>query len=316
VQMAETNICFGDISYAHFCFRSYLKGQWERSRPRGLRRILHWVAFRLRTLVEPFTFRRVRLIVSPSIGLARELNTEYPFTSGKVHVLSNPVDVERMRRPESFERKKVRLNLGLTPSDVVVAFVALGAYERKGLPLLIDALTQFPDLRVKLLVVGGPTGLRREYESKAVRAGLNGRVRFIQTQKDIRPYLWAADAFALPSHYEVFPLAVLEAAAAGLPVLVTALNGVDEFLRDGQNGILIGASTEEVVIGLQRLLALSPDERQAMGRKAQEDVVRYDIANFVHSWRRFYQELDKTAGANASSARSPVSPREWGRERV
>jgi len=100
----------------------------------------------------------------------------------------------------------------------VLVFVALGHYERKGLPLLFEALRALNDSRLKMVVVGGSQNGIAAYRERANKGGLNGNVKFLQTQKDIRPYLWAADALTLPSHYEVFPLAVLEAAAAGLPL--------------------------------------------------------------------------------------------------
>ena len=291
VQFTETNIAFGSVSYAHFCFRAYLKRHWAQSRPGGLRRFAYWLALRLRAAAEPHVFRRAKHIVTPSQGLARELAEEYPFTTGKIRVLPNPVDIERMRKPRDFDRRVVREGLGLNDEDVAFVFVALGAFERKGLPLLLEALRRLPERKAKLLVAGGQPDLVSSYRRLASRKGLDGVVRFLGSQVDVRPYLWAADAFVLPSHYEVFPLVALEAAAAGLPLLVTPLSGVEEFIRHGENGFLLQLSAGGITHGLRLLLDLSPEARKAMGGAAQQDVARYDTVNFVDAWRRFYREI-------------------------
>jgi glycosyltransferase involved in cell wall biosynthesis len=302
VQMAETNLYHGDVCYAHFCFRKYLKDHWKHSRPTGPRRLSYWLGFGLRSVAEPHVFRRARRIVVPSVGLARELMDEYPDTAGKIHLLPNPVDVRRMQMPEGLERGDLRLRFGFGPEDVALVFVALGSYERKGLPLLLQAMEQVPDSRLKLSVIGGPADLRSRYHARASRMGLDGRVRFTETQSDVRPHLWAADALVLPSHYEVFPLVVLEGAAAGLPVVATRLNGVEEFLHDGRNGILVESSVEGIARGLWRLLGMPPGARREMGQQAQRDVARYDTPRFVCSWRRFYQQFDPTPRPDGGSA--------------
>jgi glycosyltransferase involved in cell wall biosynthesis len=70
-----------------------------------------------------------------------------------------------------------------------VAFVALGHYERKGLPLLLDALRRCDDPRLKLVVVGGREDLVEAYRKRVDRMGLSQRVVFTEMQPDVRPYL-------------------------------------------------------------------------------------------------------------------------------
>jgi glycosyltransferase involved in cell wall biosynthesis len=292
VQMVESNLSFGDICYSQFCHRAYLKRHWKQSRPEGLRRFFRWLDHRLHALLEPWVYRRVRHIVIPSHGLARELASEYPSTKGKIHMIPNPVDVERLRPPEEFNRDEFRAGLGFAPGGVVLVFVALGAYERKGLPLVLEALSELGERRLRLLVVGGPRDLVAEYRSRVKRLGLQEQVVFTGAQRDVRPFLWAADAFAFPSFYEVFPLVALEAAAAGLPLLVSQLNGVEEFLRDGENGILLERTPEGVAKGIRRFLAIPAETRCAMGERACRDVQRYSTENFVAAWRCFYEGLD------------------------
>jgi glycosyltransferase involved in cell wall biosynthesis len=295
VQSIESNLSFGSIAYAHFCHHAFLKGHWSKAAAGGLRGALRWLDHWLRAQLEPWVYGHASVIVTPSHGLARELTAAYPRTATKIRVLANPVDLQGFRRPEGFDRESFRKNLGLLPQDIVLAFVALGHYERKGLPLLLRALAALQDPTLKVLVIGGSRNAISSYRERATRIGVNGNVKFFETQRDIRVYLWASDALALPSCYEVFPLVALEAAAAALPLLVTPLNGVEEFLRDSENGLLMRRDVNAVCECIARFAQMPPEARSQMGRRAQEDVRRYGMVQFASAWSNLYAEA-KTHG--------------------
>lgn len=304
VQMVESNLSFGDVSYAQFCHRGFLRRGGTGVRARGLRPALRWLDHRLHALVEPWVYRRVRTVVVPSQGLQRELAAEHPATRGKTVVIGNPVDVARMRRPASFPRDAVRAELGLGPDDVAVVFVALGHFERKGLPLLLDALASLGDPRTKLLVVGGQPDLVRAYQQQVRRRSLGDVVTFLGMRDDVREPLWASDVFALPSAYEAFPLVALEAAAAGLPLLVTPLHGVEDLVVEGRNGMTVARTVPALTEGLRAFSALSRAEREEMGRRAQEDVQRYSPQAFLEGWRRLYEGLRRDRADAPAPGRS------------
>src|SRR5206468_1173234 len=141
-------------------------------------------------------------IVVPSNGLARELQTESPRFASKLRVLANPVDIQRTKWPPDFERCAMRKAMNLGSDDIGLLFVALGHFERKGLPLILQAMTQLP-ANAKLNVVGGETSQIEPYKKRASQLEIASRVRFHGMQRDVRPYLWASDLFLLPSVYEV-----------------------------------------------------------------------------------------------------------------
>jgi glycosyltransferase involved in cell wall biosynthesis len=288
VQMVESNLSFGDISYSHFCHRAYLREQWGLAQATGIRGWLRWLDHWLHALVEPFLFWIAGKIIVPSQGLACELKSEYPWTTDKIHVIPNPVNLERMIRPQEFNRDVSRKELSLEQDELILVFVALGQYERKGMPLILEALRRLDGVKCRLLVVGGESDLVQRYQKRVTETGLSDRVTFVGMQRDIRPYLWMSDALILPSHYEVFPLVSLEAAAAGLPLIITSLNGVEEFLVDGRNGLLIERSVEGVQSGIRRLLSLPPEHRTGLGDQARLDVGKYSVENFIAAWRAFY----------------------------
>jgi glycosyltransferase involved in cell wall biosynthesis len=290
VQTVEATLGCSDILYPHFCNRSYLKHYWRQSKPVGIRRWSRWLDHKLPEILEGWGFQKARHIVVPSRGLARELNAEYPYTEGRTHVLPNPVDLDYMRRPRDFDREGFRRKHGLKTQQLVLVFIALGHFERKGLPALLDALSRMREGSLRLVVVGGPAGLISQYTSRAHRLGLGAQVSFVGMQSDVRPFLWSADAFVFPSFYEVFPLVALEAAAAAVPLIVTPINGVEEFISDGVNGILAERTIQGLISALGRFVAMSPDERRMMGQQAQCDVEGYGTENFIAAWRRFYAE--------------------------
>jgi len=273
-----------NISYAHFGHRAYLNNQWRSSSVRGLRRVVRWINHQFNAWTEAQAFTNAKTIVVPSKGLANELSQTYPQIKEKIITVPNPVDINKFARPEAFDNRATREQLGLIVDDVVMVFVALGDFERKGLNLLLEALANLQNPNAKLLVVGGTQSVIEEYKQLQNKLGLSNRVVFAGFQTDVRPYLWSSDLFVLASIYEVFPLVALQAPAAGLPVVATKLYGVEEFLQDGINGWLV----EREVSALTQVLdqALSDKAKLAqMGAVARNLVSNYDLASFVTRWQ-------------------------------
>lgn len=291
VQALESNLAFGDLLYSHFCHGMYLKHHWSRSGAKGLRGWFRWLDHQLHAWMENFTYPRARQIVVPSRGLARELKTEFPYIEDRLTVLPNPISLQRLQMPGDFDRQAFRQNLGIEDPDLVALFVALGQFERKGLPLLLQALGTPEMQRVKLIVVGGEPDLIARYADEATRNQLGNRVKFVGMQSDVRPYLWSSDVFVFPSLYETFSLVTYEAAASGLPIVVSQLYGVEDLLVDGNNGFLIKTSVAGVREGLERVLGLSPDDRHAMGQRARIAASGCSEEHFVDAWRAFYSRL-------------------------
>jgi glycosyltransferase involved in cell wall biosynthesis len=290
IQALESNLTFGDILYSHFCHGMYLKEHWSKSGAKGIQGWLRWLDHKLHAWMENFTYPRARQVVVPSRGLARELITEFPYIANKTTVIPNPINLERLQRPSDFDRSAFRRSLGFDDRDVVALFVALGQFERKGLPFLLQSLSTPGLERVKLLVVGGEADLVARYGGET-KNQLGDRIKFVGKQSDVRPYLWSSDVFVFPSLYETFSLVTYEAAASGLPIVVSQLYGVEDLLVDGENGFLIDTSVDGVRSGLERFLALDEAERHAMGQRARLAASACSQEHFVDAWRAFYRSL-------------------------
>lgn len=292
VERMEVFTFLGSIAYIHFCHRAYLNRHWKDSRQPGLRGLLLTLDHATRAyFLEPLLYRLTRKLVVPSRGLARELVESYPLVEKKIRVLPNAADYQRLAAmPPNFDRESFRLQLGYSPTDTVIVFIALGQFERKGFPQLLGAMALVVNPKVKLLVVGGSSHWIAEYGAKAEQLGIRDRVVFVGMQRDVAPFLWASDVFSLPSLYEVFPLVVIEAAAAGRAILVTRLNGVEEYLRDGENGIFIERNVQSIAAGIERLIALGPEGRNRLGEAAQRAVRQYTQEAFASNWDEVIKE--------------------------
>jgi glycosyltransferase involved in cell wall biosynthesis len=306
VQSIESNLGFGELVYAHFSHTTYLKARHPGST--GLRGWLRWLDHALHALVEPFRFRFAKRIVVPSRGLQQELLADFNLPKAKVEVIANPIAVQNLELPASFDREAFRSNIGLKPADVVCVFCALGHFERKGLPLLLKALCSPALESIRIVVVGGEPDLIKTYSARASQSHVDSQMRFVGFQKDARPYLWSADAFILPSAYETFSLAAYEAAAAGLPVLAPALNGICDLLVDGVTGFVIEQSVDSITRALERLLQIPQGERIQIGLRAKHTASSYSVERFTESWRSLYERWPSDVGVDPYTTSTRIPP--------
>lgn len=294
VQTTQGQVPGADIAYAHYCHRGYLQGPWRTSPVRGLRRALRRMNHGFNAWCEAGAFRSARCIVVPSRGLARELAEVYPDAAAKLQTLPNPVAVERWTRPAGFDRAAFRARHGIAPEATVFVFVALGDFARKGMGLILPALAALADRPARLLVVGGRAGEIDETRRAAAQAGVADRVHFVGLQSQVAPFLWAADALVFPSAYEIFSLVTLQAAAAGLPLIVSrGLHGAEEVLVDGETGFAVERDAGAVAAAMRRIVD-DPPAAARMGARAAALVQRYSTQAFVERWRRLYAELGAT----------------------
>jgi glycosyltransferase involved in cell wall biosynthesis len=294
VQQVESYVGLSGLYYSHFCHKFFLKEHWK-DVSRGVplvKSLPRWLDHKLRSLCEAADYRKAERVIVPSQGLRRELEALYPIVAGKVHVLPNPIDIERMVRPSEFKRDVCRNMNGVSPGDTVFCFAALGHFERKGLPLLLEAFAMLRMANIKLWVVGGTESMILHYRNICVSLGIDAQVMFLGFQADVRPFLWASDAFVLPSYYEVFPTVALEASASGTPLISTRLNGVEEYIQDGHNGMLTERTVEGLANALRKFCNMAPNARLKMAAHGKESIGVYSEAEFVENWINLYRELD------------------------
>jgi glycosyltransferase involved in cell wall biosynthesis len=195
----------------------------------------------------------------------------------KIHIIPNGVDAGRFRPVRSEEeRGALRSALSIPASRFVVVIVAALRPE-KNHGMLLDAAARIKARRDDFVfcVVGeGPEAEKLQRRSRELSLG--DAVRFMGRRDDIPSILSAADASVLCSHpvVETFPLAVLEAMSAGLPVVASDVGAVREMIFDGEEGRIISPGDVEALAGSLVALADAPETGKRMGIKGRERVIR------------------------------------------
>jgi glycosyltransferase involved in cell wall biosynthesis len=208
---------------------------------------------------------RVGRYLAVSGAIAEELVERLGWPAAKIEVSYNAVDPERaaVAAPPGL-----REQLGGSATGTLVLTPArLDA--QKGHRVLLEAATEVPDACF-LLAGEGPE--REGLEARARELGVEDRVRFLGRREDVPQLLAAADLFALPSLYEGSSLAVLEAMAAGTPVVSSAIGGTDELIEDGRSGLLVPPGDAEALAAALRRALDDRELREALATRARERV--------------------------------------------
>ena len=214
----------------------------------------------------------------------------YPLPEARIRVVYNGVDSGRFA-PENAGRFRaaVRRDLNLTAEDLVLLFVGSN-FRRKGLPLVLESLAMGEaGRRMRLVVVGGKES--PHWTRRVTGLGFSGRVRFVGQVADPERYYAAADIFVLPTHFDPFANATLEAMAAGLPVVTTPSNGVAEIITPGLDGFVLEDSRDAG--GLEKALAELTDgeRRRAVGAAARATASRFSWAATAEATLETYRAL-------------------------
>jgi UDP-glucose:(heptosyl)LPS alpha-1,3-glucosyltransferase len=277
-----------DVATVQYCHRAAItKVDGSRaSRPGRPYRINAAVAGILSRTGEAWCYRRgrTRLLCAASGGVARELREQFPAMQGAVRTIPNGVDAV-VFRPDPAARRTIRTELGVDERTPLALFVG-GDWERKGLSHAVDALALAPEWQLAVAGAGDPEPLA----SRARAAGSESRLRFLG-QVENTPHLYAAgDAFLLPTAYEAFPLVALEAAASGLPLLVTPVNGAEDLIEDGRNGWFISRDGQDIARRLNELRS-EPELARAMAEGARAAATGFSWKRMADGYVSLYAEL-------------------------
>jgi UDP-glucose:(heptosyl)LPS alpha-1,3-glucosyltransferase len=206
----------------------------------------------------------------------------------KLHVIYNGVDLRSFHpRLREAHRARARAELGIPDGSMTYVFVGSG-FERKGVFRLLPAFRGGADARARLIVVGGDKAEARA-KSLARELGIGDRVHFLGARDDVRPWYGAADAFVLPTLYDPFPNAALEAMACGLPVIVTFQCGAAELVDEDANGMICNALDSASLAAF--LGRLDPARAREMGERARETAARFGLEAMAQKLVALYRDL-------------------------
>jgi glycosyltransferase involved in cell wall biosynthesis len=241
-------------------------------------RLINWFAFRNQVL---------------PVGVSQEVSASVERVYGLEckGVILNCIPVEQYQGSNE-DRDLWRDREGIERDAIV--FTCVGRLELPKNPsLLLEAFRELNDSRAHL-VLSGDGSLREQLQSYARAHKLCDRVHLIGKQNDVPSVLAASDVFVLGSNWEGNPLAVMEAMAAGLPVIATQVGGIPELVRSGDQGLLVPAGDRTEFAAAMRTLLNDVQMRRAMGRAARTRAMReFRVERMVEGYENLYREMVK-----------------------
>jgi len=224
-----------------------------------------------------FEKRKAVRVIAASQMVVNEITDLYRYPADKVDLVRNGVPLERFRfDPELREKSRAEFNL---KQDQIALLFAGSGWERKGLLFAIEGLALCKNRKMRLLVAG--RGDAKRYKTTRLRFWREDPVRFLGEVADLVPVYAAADMFILPTIYDPFSNACLEALASGLPVITTRSNGFSEIIQDSEHGSIVDHAAN--LIGLRDAIQFWSDfSRREAARQANiERASQFDISKNV-----------------------------------
>jgi len=269
--------------------------QWLENRARAtgtltrmLTRLNPYHAYTLAAERRLFASPRLKAVICNSHMVAGEIRRRFGLAAEKLHVIHNGVDLEHFHpRVRAEHRTAMRARLRIAKDAVVFLFVGTG-FQRKGLPRLLDAFARLADGSDRLAIVGVDRS-ERAMRSRAARLGIAHRVTFAGGQDDVRPWYGVADCLVLPTLYDPFPNAALEAMACGLPLITSTSCGAAEIIVEGQNGYVCDALDTEALA--DRMRRMRPQTAADFGARARERSLEFDLGTMVGRLLSLYRDL-------------------------
>lgn len=259
-----------------------------------------------RSIWDWIVWRGVFSIIDASIVVSQasadSLMKNYPARPDRVRCIHNGVDLSRFARVETTDIEDVKKDLGISANDLVVTSVGR-LHPQKGYRYLLKAMQiinrALPG--VKLILVGdGP--LRGELAGLATDSGLEDKVIFAGQRDDIPRILAASDIYVNSSLFEGLPFSILEAMAAGVPVVATAVDGNKEIVTDAYNGIVVPPEDAEALAKAVSILASDSNRRSTLGMQGREVVSnRFSTDMMLRKTEQLYREVVARSGTQCDA---------------
>jgi len=227
-------------------------------------------------------------MILPVSNLVKEqLLKLYNIPASKIHVIHPGVNLDRFTSlDKETSRLDIRQRHSLSQDDIVVLFVSMN-FELKRLELLLEGVADLIGrgnkyLALKVLVVG--KGNIKRYSAMANKLGIAERVVFTGVTREVEKYYLASDIFALPSRFDTFGLVVLEAMAAGLPVIISRRMGARDIVDTDVTGFVLSENPTPSDMAKALSSLMDPNRRIKMGENSRQAAKKYNwdqVANQV-----------------------------------
>lgn len=245
----------------------------------------NWILF---YPIEKYLSRHTDVLITIN---QEDTNRAERFHAKKVcYVPGIGIDIEKFQQqPDS--RTKLREDLGISENDFVLMSVGQLS-KRKNQETIIRAMAQIPDKNVKYLIVG--LGELEEADHKLSEdLGVRERVIFAGYRSDVNELLHAADCFVFPSLQEGLPVSLMEAMAAGVPVICSRIRGNTDLVTDGMEGVLVQAMDVEGYAEAIMEMKTQPLLRSKCCENARRKIQEFSIERVHEKMKQIYEDIEK-----------------------
>ena len=259
---------------------------WLELRNKAFDRFAPWHRYTLAAEAAMFRDPRLRAVICNSRMVRDDIARRFGVADEKLQVIYSGVDLQAFHPRLREERGLgLREKSGLAAETPVILFVGSG-YQRKGLPTLLRALATMRQNDARLWVIGRD---KNEMPMRKLAQTLlvDDRVLFLGAQVDVKPFYGAADVFALPTLYDPFPNAALEALACGLPLVTTTTCGAAELVTADNGAVIDAGDIAALAASLDSLCGRAPAMREA----ARASVAHLELDTMAAQLMELYSRL-------------------------
>jgi glycosyltransferase involved in cell wall biosynthesis len=245
----------------------------RRSLAHGKREAIERLLARENELMDRWAWRRADALVVKSRFMKRDLVDLYGVGAGRIHVVPNGVDFPRYA--EAKRSRENRALIGATDEATMVVAFCGRLVRMKNLGYLLRGFARMRGRDRCVLLVVGEGEERAALQAEADALGIRTRTHFVGHVDNVQDWLAASDVFVLPSTYEPFGNALIEAMATGLacvalrPDHLAVRTASDDILEDGESGLLVDHRSAEDLAQALDLMAEQRERRLSLGRAAQ-----------------------------------------------
>jgi UDP-glucose:(heptosyl)LPS alpha-1,3-glucosyltransferase len=225
-----------------------------------------------------FSGGNAKRVIAGSQMVKDEIVNLYGYPADKIDIIRNGVPLKKFRFDPEL-REKSREELNLKPDQIALLFAGSG-WERKGLLFAMEAVALYKNRKMRLLVAG--RGNARLYKTRRLRFWREEPVQFLGEVADMLRVYSAADIFILPTMYDPFSNACLEALACGLPVITTCSNGFSEIIENGVHGSIVDHAGDLLALRDAIRLWSDPSRRAAARSTNSQLAAQFDISQNIN----------------------------------
>jgi glycosyltransferase involved in cell wall biosynthesis len=232
-------------------------------------------------------YRHADAVVATSQGVADDLTGEFGVPPDRLHVVHNPVDLERIEAALQEPIDPAHERVWTRPAVVAAGRLA----DAKNYPLMLDAFARVrSEMRARLFILGQGE-LEPELRARVGALGLDEDVVFCGFQRNPWKYIARGDVFVLTSRYEGFGNVLVEAMACRVPVVATASPGTKEIVKSGHDGVIVERHEPEAVAAALVGLLRDTSSLNRMGEAARCSAERFAMPAVAAAYDRVFQRV-------------------------